>query len=629
MATVSFPCKLSLLISSSYYRQSRRASHFCSSESLRLCSARSISTTLRSSEADVKHEEMKERNVALGFGEDDEDESISKIPVPRQRYISVSKTALVRELVSLFREERDAEQFLTICSIVFAIRFQQNFMKLLRNAEFQELSVQDLQLSSALNSDYLLTLPIDVDWKGASSSNAIIFRRGYTTEKQEGLLLGEKFDYLQSRILQNLFGSLSQPVISLVLWINQKLEKLGTSTHIKSWFKAVEHWLKEPLQQDDIKHSRNMRQAEKWYQESNLLLSNRKSDMPISLAAKEAIPRYEKFLSSAGSRGRLLRKFLVWIGLLPNEMSMSILNVNGISSSDPYVSTNFLTRVSLRDIWKPATKEACEYNIWRQLKAVSSVIFSRSVLQEPAFKELVLLYTGPMDEETNAKDNKVPNLQLKIYNKIPLPDLKVVFPNKKLSFRILDTVRLDIATILGLLAFFINYKFEDIFVSLSAFILDLVAAGALIVFLTRAVLGYKQTWDRYQLLVNRTLYEKTLSSGYGTVHYLVDASEQQQLKEAILVYAILLQQKETQMHGQQQIASLCEKFVFNKFNEKIEMPVNKALETLMRLGLVTQDITMKNAEKKESSPIYSLKVVPYVKAYKSLEKRWSSLLYQE
>lgn len=66
-----------------------------------------------------------------------------------------------------------------LCStseVATATRFQRSFMKLLQDAQFEELSVRDLMLTSALNSDYLLTLPIYVDWKRASESNAIIFR---------------------------------------------------------------------------------------------------------------------------------------------------------------------------------------------------------------------------------------------------------------------------------------------------------------------------------------------------------------------------------------------------------------------------------------------------------------------
>lgn len=40
-------------------------------------------------------------------------------------------------------------------------------------------------------------------------------------------------------------------------------------------------------------------------------------DLPIWLAAQEAVSRYEGFLSSIGPRSRLLRKFLTWVGVLP------------------------------------------------------------------------------------------------------------------------------------------------------------------------------------------------------------------------------------------------------------------------------------------------------------------------
>lgn len=511
----------------------------------------------------------------------------------------------------------------------FATRFQRNFMQLLRNAEFQELSTQDLQLSSALNTDYLLTLPVDVDWKRASSSNAIIFRRGYTTEIQEGLLIGEKFDYLQSRLLQKTFSSLSQPLLKTGMWINKKWKSLGENEQAKTWTEGIKRWLEEPLWPNTKQQSISLPKHMNEFHEQSPANLEAENDPPIWLAAQEAVPRYEKFLSSAGSRGRLLRKLLIWMGLLPSEPPAStIIDSNG-SSSNPYLRKNFLSRVSLKDIWKPATKEICENDVWRQLRAAFSVLFSRSTLQEPAFKELVLLYTAPADEKGNEKSYSLPTLQLKIYKMIPIPDLKVIFPNKKLSFRILDTVRLDIATILGLLAFFINHRFEDFFISPSAFMLDVIAFGALIVFITRVVLGYKQTWDRYELLVNRTLYEKTLASGFGTTHFLVDASEQQEFKEVILAYALLLQVENNQVGSRKRIADLCEHFLSSKFKEQIEMPIDKAMETLVRLGLVTEDVTIKKLEGREASMVHSIKAVPFAKSYELLKERWGNLLHQQ
>jgi len=109
---------------------------------------------------------------------------------------SESMDTLVEEVVETQREKA-------------TVRFQQHFMRLLRSAQFRGLSVNDLKLTAALNSDYLLTLPIDVDWNSAASADALLFRRGYATERQEGLLFGAKLDYIQSVFLSNIFNGLA------------------------------------------------------------------------------------------------------------------------------------------------------------------------------------------------------------------------------------------------------------------------------------------------------------------------------------------------------------------------------------------------------------------------------------
>ncbi|KAF8379869.1 hypothetical protein HHK36_027334 [Tetracentron sinense] len=120
-----------------------------------------------------------------------------------------------------------------------------------------------------------------------------------------------------------------------------------------------------------------------------------------------------------------------------------------------------------------------------------------------------------------------------------------------------------------------------------------------------------------QLLVNRTLYEKTLASGFGSVHFLLDASEQQQYKEAILAYALLLQAEKGQVTSRKSVGNTCERFMYDKFNEKVEMPVDKAIDTLLRLGLVTEVSFDGNVR---------LHTIPCPKAYETLKQRWNNFL---
>ncbi|CAL9058082.1 unnamed protein product [Musa banksii] len=494
--------------------------------------------------------------------------------------------------------------------VAAANKFQHSFMKLLQDAQFEELSVEDLLLTNALNNDYLLTLPVYVDWKKAFESNAIIFRRGYATERQKGFLIVEKLDYLQSKLLQEIFFNLSKPVKRIGRWLNEALKRYHEVQNIEIWMDKLKIWLREKYSPETAlsyceSTSRN-------HQDTDRITD---IDLPVWLAAQKAVSRYEGLLLPVGPRGRLIRRMLVWFGIIPSLPEAST-DFDDKVNPETKLRTNFLPRITLSNIWEPASRESCSYSVWKMLKTAAYILCSQSTLQEPAFQELVLLY----NEKEDQNENDIPGidpLQLKIYEKIPIPDLPVIFPHKKLSFRILDTVRLDVASLLGLLAYFINYKFENIASSPSAVLLDVIAISALIIYLSRVVLGYKQTWDRYQLLVNRTLYEKTLASGFGSVHFLVDASEQQQFKEAVLVYAILLHPETYQISCRKNIKDSCEKFMYDRFKEKIEMPVDKAVDTLMRLGLMSEISVQGNI---------ALKVLPFSEAFETLRKRWTELL---
>lgn len=520
--------------------------------------------------------------------------------VENGRPIPEKMDTLVEEVVETQREKA-------------TVRFQRHFMRLLKSAQFKGLSVNDLKLTAALNSDYLLTLPIDVDWNSAASADALLFRRGYATERQEGRLFGAKLDYIQSVFLSNFFNGLTGPLFRAGRWCIKKWESLEEDEEGRALAERVERWLEEPLQRAaNLKASRSSSDDER--SESDV-----EEGLEIWEAARQAVPRYEAVLSSAGSRGLLIRRMLVRMGLLPpaSPRIPDALSQLDQQTVEPYMRPKMLARVSMRDIWRPASKAACGNNPWKQVRAAFSIFFSRSTLQEPAYQELVLLYNQSKSEQ--GKD-EVPGLQLHTYKKIPVPDLKVVFPNKKLSFRLIDTVRLDLASLAGLVAFLVSHKFDDLLSSPSAFVLDLIASVSLIIYVTRVTLGYKQTADRYQLLVNKTLYEKTLASGFGVVHFLLDASEEQLFKGVILVYTLMLFDGRSKSMSTQKIANLCERYLYSNFKEQVEMPMQEIMGTLLRLGLVIEDST------KSASYI---SVLPDGKAIAALKKQWLALISKQ
>lgn len=45
------------------------------------------------------------------------------------------------------------------------------------------------------------------------------------------------------------------------------------------------------------------------------------------------------------------------------------------------IRPNCLSRISLSDIWEPATREACGNNLWKMFKKAISILFTKSILQ--------------------------------------------------------------------------------------------------------------------------------------------------------------------------------------------------------------------------------------------------------
>ncbi|XP_058200600.1 uncharacterized protein LOC131315295 isoform X2 [Rhododendron vialii] len=304
--------------------------------------------------------------------------------------------------------------------IAVATRFQRAFVQLLCNAQFEELSARDLMLTTALNSDYLLTLPVYVDWKRASESNAIIFRRGYATERQKGLLLVDKLDYLQSKLLQGIFLIISKPLAKVGIWITEAFKSAYQGQDVQIWAERAKLWLKKltVLQQTNPFSEQSS---------DNLLQVDHLSDneLPIWLAAQRAVTRYEGILSPVGPRGRLLRKFLIWSGLISPMPRESFDLESDVTTSEPYLRPIFLSRITLGDLWEPASRKHFGNDLWKRLKTAISILFSQSILQEPAFQELILLFTEERDEGETEDTAEVPLLQLKIYERIPIPDLPV------------------------------------------------------------------------------------------------------------------------------------------------------------------------------------------------------------
>ena len=75
--------------------------------------------------------------------------------------------------------------------------------------------------------------------------------------------------------------------------------------------------------------------------------------------------------------------------------------------------------------------------------------FKRTQLQEPTFSELVMVYRLLPDAKDRAATSIDRTIHIKTLVDIPMADLEVVFPEKRLSMKPVDLIKLITTTVTG------------------------------------------------------------------------------------------------------------------------------------------------------------------------------------
>lgn len=132
-------------------------------------------------------------------------------------------------------------------------------------------------------------------------------------------------------IIPKVKGSGNNLVIDLFI-SKQALKSSREAQKIEKWSEKVKLWLKG---QFSLESTLSFGESRYGSQMHNAQLTD--SDLPIWLAAQRAIPLYEGVLSSVGPRGRLIRKLLTRIGLLPPMSEASVILDSDSKHSETYL----------------------------------------------------------------------------------------------------------------------------------------------------------------------------------------------------------------------------------------------------------------------------------------------------
>lgn len=234
-------------------------------------------------------------------------------------------------------------------------------------------------------------------------------------------------------------------------------------------------------------------------------------------------------------------------------------------------------------------------------------LYTKSLLQEPAIERVIAVFRlyppsppaflqkiplikrlikAPAPEETD------PTIHVKLFQHIPLADLEIIFPDKKIRMKPFDKFMLGFLGLIGLIVGFV--KGMDSGKGAIA-----VVFGVLAVLAMKTITRFLNTRRRYMLQMSQDLYHKNLDNDIGVIQYLVDNIEDQEFKEAFIAYTLLLRSGEALTA--EELDGEAERFLNDHFSGlEVDFEVDDALDKItVELGADGQE--RQTDEQKEST----------------------------
>lgn len=212
------------------------------------------------------------------------------------------------------------------------------------------------------------------------------------------------------------------------------------------------------------------------------------------------------------------------------------------------------------------------------------------------------------------KKEREGNLVLKLFKDVSLENIKIIAPKVKLGIPILDRLKIG-GTVFGSVATTL-YKLL-VAVALSWVLFGIVLAGLLLA-MFKGVTGFLNSRTKYLHRYSSNLYYRNLSNNKAAITSLVDAAEEQDVKETLLGYFMLLGTPGGES-GAAELESAVEKWIEERFGHRLDFEINDAVRKLRDKNLVKIENRGKNAEDAR------MKVYDLATALRNLDEAWDRI----
>lgn len=204
-------------------------------------------------------------------------------------------------------------------------------------------------------------------------------------------------------------------------------------------------------------------------------------------------------------------------------------------------------------------------------------LFGKVTIQEPTFEEVIVLYRR---KSPKGQDDRA--IHVKHFKNIPMADMELVLPEKKNpSLTPMDWVQFIVSVVIGLVTLVSSLEMPK-----ADFWVVIAILSALAGYCAKIYFSFQQNMTTYQNLITQSMYDKQLDSGKGTLLHLCDDVIQQEVKEVIIAYYILMENGKATSDD---LDLQCEELIQEEFGLQCNFEVMDAVQKLERLGIITRD----------------------------------------
>ncbi|PQP91966.1 uncharacterized protein Pyn_17903 [Prunus yedoensis var. nudiflora] len=206
-------------------------------------------------------------------------------------------------------------------------------------------------------------------------------------------------------------------------------------------------------------------------------------------------------------------------------------------------------------------------------------LLSKNTIQEPTFDRIIVVYRRA---NSGSRDQAERGIYVKHFKNIPMADMEIVLPEKKNpGLTPMDWLTFIGSAVVGLVAVVTSLEMPKVDLWVIFAIISTVIG-----YCAKTYFSFQQNLAQYQNLITQSMFEKQLDSGRGTLLHLCDDVIQQEVKEVIISFYILMEQGKATLLD---LDKWCEELIKEQFNDHCNFDVDDAVQKLEKLGIVTRD----------------------------------------